>query len=191
MQSPQYSKERGLLGKLCVGEKKLEGKTFYLDNVKKRSTTLLLEAISLLGGVSIHERGIKVNPTGNKCNSCGCDWYKFSVGNACENYTKMLKFQLGCVKLSLIIMWTKSFSRNRFINLFFLLKRIESFLHKDVNFVVTGSQDVLKEETCSVVTKGETKGTTEGTQEPKRKQESGPRNDKQRPGTPRPMVLRH
>ncbi|XP_037546828.1 protein DBF4 homolog A [Nematolebias whitei] len=116
MQSPQYSKERGLLGRLCVGEKKLEGKIFYLDNVKKRSTILLLEVISLLGG------------------------------------------------------------------------RIESFLHKDVNFVVTGSQDVLKEETCLVVAKGDAKGTSEGTQESKRKQESDPRNDKQRPGTPRPMA---
>lgn len=73
MQPPQYSKEQGLLGRLCVGEKKLEGKTFYLDNVKKRSTILLLEAISLLGGVCVHERSIKMNPAGNKYNSCGCD----------------------------------------------------------------------------------------------------------------------
>lgn len=56
----QNSKEEGLLGRLCVGEKKLEGKTFYLDNVKKRLTTLLVEAITLLGGVGIHECGINV-----------------------------------------------------------------------------------------------------------------------------------
>ncbi|XP_017289167.1 protein DBF4 homolog B [Kryptolebias marmoratus] len=112
----QGFKERGLLGRLCVGERKLEGKTFYLDNVKKRSTTLLLEAISLLGG------------------------------------------------------------------------GVESFLHKDVDFVVTGSQSVLGEEKCLAATKGGAKGTSEGTQEPLRKQESGPRNDKTRPGTPRPMA---
>eukprot|EP00064_Thunnus_orientalis_P015403 superscaffoldBa00002849_g15455 len=50
MQQQQYAEDRNLLGKLCPGEKKLEGKTFYLDNVKKRPTALLLEVISLLGG---------------------------------------------------------------------------------------------------------------------------------------------
>lgn len=49
----QCAEEQGLLGSLCPGRKKLEGKTFYLDNVKKRATALLLEAISLLGGVSL------------------------------------------------------------------------------------------------------------------------------------------
>lgn len=44
--------EGGFLGSLCPGKKKLLGKTFYLDNVKKRTTALMLETISLLGGVS-------------------------------------------------------------------------------------------------------------------------------------------
>ncbi|CAL1600306.1 unnamed protein product [Knipowitschia caucasica] len=43
-------REKGLLGKLASGEKKLDGRTFYLDRVKKRSTALLLEAITLFGG---------------------------------------------------------------------------------------------------------------------------------------------
>ncbi|XP_069012406.1 uncharacterized protein dbf4b [Embiotoca jacksoni] len=101
MQPQQCSKELGLLGNLCLGVKKLEGKIFYLDNLKKRSLTLLLEAISILGG------------------------------------------------------------------------RVESFLHKDVSFFVTGSQEGPKEEKC-VVTKDRAKGTSEGTQ--------------QRPGTPRPVA---
>lgn len=49
----QCAEEQGLLGSMCPGRKKLEGKTFYLDSVKKRATALLLEAISLLGGVSL------------------------------------------------------------------------------------------------------------------------------------------
>ncbi|XP_018554269.1 uncharacterized protein dbf4b [Lates calcarifer] len=115
MHQQQYAEERGLLGKLCPGEKKLEGKTFYLDNVKKRSTALLLEAISLLGG------------------------------------------------------------------------RVESFLHRDVNFVVTGSQEGLKEERC-VVTKGGAKGTNEEARHPIKQRESVLSSEKRRPGTPRPMV---
>ncbi len=55
MQHQQHAEEQCLLGSLCPGQKKLEGKTFYLDGVKKRSTSLLLEAISLLGGVSLQE----------------------------------------------------------------------------------------------------------------------------------------
>lgn len=54
MQDLQHAEEQGLLGSLCPGQKKLEGKTFYLDSVKKRATALLLEAISLLGGVRLH-----------------------------------------------------------------------------------------------------------------------------------------
>ncbi|XP_023124079.2 uncharacterized protein dbf4b [Amphiprion ocellaris] len=115
MQPQQYSKERGLLGKLSPGEKKLEGMTFYLDNVKKRPTALLLEAISLLGG------------------------------------------------------------------------RVESFLHKDVSFVVTGSQEGLKEEKC-VVTKGGAKGTSEETKHLIKQKESSLSIDKPQPGTPRPMA---
>ncbi|XP_012710435.2 uncharacterized protein dbf4b [Fundulus heteroclitus] len=112
MQPQQSSKERGLLGRLCAGDRKLEGKTFYLDNVKKRPTTLLLEAVGLLGG------------------------------------------------------------------------RVESFLHKDVTFVVTGSQESLQEEK-SVAAKGEGKGTDEGSQNLVKKPDGGLRKDKQRPATPR------
>ncbi|XP_040885209.1 uncharacterized protein dbf4b [Toxotes jaculatrix] len=115
MHQQQYTEERGLLGKLCPGEKKLEGKTFYLDNVKKRSTALLLEAITLLGG------------------------------------------------------------------------RVESFLHKDVNFVVTGSQEGLKEERC-VVTKDGAKGASEEAQHPVKCRESVLSSERQRPGTPRPVA---
>ncbi|KAM9716412.1 uncharacterized protein dbf4b isoform 1-T2 [Menidia menidia] len=111
MQPQQLSKEPGPLGRLSTGQKKLEGKTFYLDNVKKRSTSLLLEAISFLGG------------------------------------------------------------------------KVESFLHKDVTFVVTGSQNGLKEK--SVGTKEEAKETSDETQH-LNKQESGLRNIK--PGASRAMV---
>ncbi|KAF7204345.1 uncharacterized protein dbf4b [Nothobranchius furzeri] len=115
MHSLHNSKERGLLGRLCAGDKKLQGKTFYLDNVKARSTMLILEAISLLGG------------------------------------------------------------------------KIESFLHKDVDFFVTGSQEILKE-AKSVVTKGEAKETGGGTPYPLKKQEGRLGNEKGRPETPRPMA---
>ncbi|XP_014879222.1 protein DBF4 homolog B isoform X1 [Poecilia latipinna] len=108
MQPQQSTKEQGLLGRLCAGDKKLEGKTFYLDNVKKRSTTLLLEAIPLLGG------------------------------------------------------------------------KVESFLHKDVTFVVTGSQESLKEEK-----KGEEKGTNEGSQHLMKKPDNCLSKDKQPPVNPR------
>ncbi|XP_035469420.2 uncharacterized protein dbf4b [Scophthalmus maximus] len=115
MHQQQCAEERGPLGKLCPGDKKLEGKTFYLDNVKKRSTALLLETISLLGG------------------------------------------------------------------------RIESFLHKDVNFVVTGTEEVVKGERC-VVTKGKSKGTNEEAQHPSKQRESVLSSDKPQPGTPRPVA---
>ncbi|XP_011491829.1 uncharacterized protein LOC101168767 isoform X2 [Oryzias latipes] len=91
MQPQQFSKERGLFGKLSPGKKKLEGKTFYLDNVKKHSAALLLEAVYLLGG------------------------------------------------------------------------KIESFLHKDVSFVVTGSQERLKAKNGVEIGEG-AKGLGEGTQ---------------------------
>ena len=39
------------LGVLSSGERKLEGKSFYLDSVKSRLAAVLLEAISSLGGV--------------------------------------------------------------------------------------------------------------------------------------------
>lgn len=52
MQQQQQAEEVGLLGALVPGKRKLLGKTFYLDNVKKRPAALILETISLLGGVS-------------------------------------------------------------------------------------------------------------------------------------------
>ncbi|XP_059179996.1 uncharacterized protein dbf4b [Centropristis striata] len=115
MQHQQYAEERGLLGSLCPGQKKLEGKTFYLDSVKKRSTALLLEAVSLLGG------------------------------------------------------------------------RVESFLHKDVSFVVTGSQEVLKEQKCTDSKSG-AKRTSEEAKSPIMQRESVLSSDKRRPGTPRPVA---
>lgn len=60
------------------------------------------------------------------------------------------------------------------IYIFFLLKRVESFLHKDVNFVVTGNKEGLDKK--SIVSKG---GASQSAQQ----------LIKQRPGTPRPMVL--
>ncbi|XP_040033324.2 uncharacterized protein dbf4b [Gasterosteus aculeatus] len=113
MQHQQYAEERGLLGALCPGEKKLEGKTFYLDSLKKRSTALLLEAVSLLGG------------------------------------------------------------------------RVESFLHKDVCFIVTGSREAPKEQKRTD-TKAERKGTSEEAQRPIMQRESVLSSDKRRPATPRP-----
>ncbi|XP_054623677.1 uncharacterized protein dbf4b [Dunckerocampus dactyliophorus] len=107
MLQQQCAEQLELLGKLCPGEKKLEGKTFYLDNVKKRLTTLLLEAISLLGG------------------------------------------------------------------------SIESFLHRDVSFVVTGSQAGLEEQ--------KTKKNDE-TQRTVKQQQSVMCSEKQPPATPRPTV---
>ncbi|XP_037610336.1 uncharacterized protein dbf4b [Sebastes umbrosus] len=115
MQHQQYAEEQGLLGSLNPGQKKLEGKTFYLDSVKKRSTALLLEAVSLLGG------------------------------------------------------------------------RVESFLHKDVSFVVTGSQEGLKEQKCTD-TKVGAKGTSEEPKSPVMQRESILSSDKPRPGTPRPVA---
>ncbi|KAF1373834.1 hypothetical protein PFLUV_G00243050 [Perca fluviatilis] len=114
MQHQQYAEEQGLLGSLCPGQKRLEGKTFYLDSVKKRPTALILETVSLLGG------------------------------------------------------------------------RVESFLHKDVSFVVTGSPEGLKGQNCTD-TKAETKGISEEAQRPVMQRECVLSSDKRRPGTPRPM----
>ncbi|KAM3591424.1 uncharacterized protein V6R79_001955 [Siganus canaliculatus] len=114
-QQGAHAQEPGLLGTLGPGKKKLDGKTFYLDSVKKRSTALLLEAISLLGG------------------------------------------------------------------------RVESFLHKDVNFVVTGSQECLKGQK-SPDTKTGAKGRSEDARSPIMTRENVLRNDRLRPGTPRPVA---
>lgn len=65
---------------------------------------------------------------------------------------------------------------------FFLLKRVESFLHKDVNFVVTGNKEGLDKK--SIVSKG---GASQSAQQLIKQQDNG--LIKQRPGTPRPMVL--
>lgn len=70
--------------------------------------------------------------------------------------------------------------------LLLILKRVESFLHKDVSFVVTESQEGLKEQKCSGVREG-AKGTNEETQCPLK--QSVLSSDKQRPVTPRPAVL--
>ncbi|CAJ1080997.1 uncharacterized protein dbf4b [Xyrichtys novacula] len=113
MRDRQHAEEQGLLGLLCPGQKKLEGKTFYLDSVKKRATALLLEAISLLGG------------------------------------------------------------------------RVESFLHRDVSFVVTGSQEGLSEQKC---TKDGAKETSGEAPSSIMTRENVTSNGKQRPGTPRSMV---
>lgn len=40
-----------LLGALSPGVRQLEGKTFYLDAVRSRSSALLAESIARLGGV--------------------------------------------------------------------------------------------------------------------------------------------
>lgn len=70
---------------------------------------------------------------------------------------------------------------------FFLLKRVESFLHKDVSFLVTGSQEGLKEQRHVVTEKG-TKESEEA-QCPIKQRESLLSKDRQRPATPRPVVL--
>ncbi|TNN47225.1 Protein DBF4 B [Liparis tanakae] len=70
---------------------------------------------------------------------------------------------------------------------FLILKRVESFLHKDVSFVVTGSQEGLKEQKCTE-TNAERKGTSEEAQRPIMQRESILSSDKRRPGTPRPTA---
>nr|XP_020460958.1 protein DBF4 homolog B-like [Monopterus albus] len=111
----QHAEKLDLLGKLCPGDKKLEGMTFYLDGVKKRPTALLLEAICLLGG------------------------------------------------------------------------RVESFLHKDVSFVVTGSQEGQKEQKCTDINGG-AKRMNEEAQRLIKQRETILKNDRQQPVTPRPMA---
>ncbi|KAK5850905.1 hypothetical protein PBY51_001742 [Eleginops maclovinus] len=115
MQQQQGAEEGGLLGSLCPGQKKLHGKTFYLDSLKKRSTALLLEAVSLLGG------------------------------------------------------------------------KVESFLHKDISFLVTGSQDGLKEQKSTDI-KIEANGKNDEAQHPIMQRESILSREKRRPGTPRPTA---
>ncbi|XP_026170535.1 uncharacterized protein dbf4b [Mastacembelus armatus] len=111
----QDAEERGLMGKLCAGEKKLVGKTFFLDGVKKGSTALLLEAISLLGG------------------------------------------------------------------------RVESFLHKDVSFVVTERQEGRNKQKCTDI-KGGGNSRNEEIQHLNKQQESILSNGRQRPAAPRPVA---
>ncbi|KAI3365228.1 hypothetical protein L3Q82_010323, partial [Scortum barcoo] len=63
--------------------------------------------------------------------------------------------------------------------------RVESFLHKDVSFVVTGSQKGLKDQKCTD-TKPGAKGSSEEGQHPIMQRVLS--SDKQRPGTPRPVA---
>ncbi|XP_077359023.1 uncharacterized protein dbf4b isoform X2 [Festucalex cinctus] len=110
MLQQQCAEQPGHLRKRHPGEKKLKGKTFYLDNVKKRPAALLLEAISLLGG------------------------------------------------------------------------SVESFLHRDVSFVVTGSQQGLEEKRLAG------RKTGDEPQRPLNQQESVLDSRKQQPVTPRPVA---
>lgn len=71
---------------------------------------------------------------------------------------------------------------------FNLLKGVESFLHKDVSFVVTGSQEYLKQHK-GTDTKAAEKGSNDEAHHPTKTQESLLCKEKKRPGTPRPMVL--
>lgn len=71
---------------------------------------------------------------------------------------------------------------------FLVLKRVESFLHKDVSFVVTGSQEGLTDQK-STDTKAGAKETIEEAQRPVMQRETVLSSDKRRPGTPRPTVL--
>ncbi|CAL8301538.1 unnamed protein product [Lota lota] len=104
----------GLLGVLPPGEKRLTGKSFFLDNVKRRPASLLVEAIFHLGG------------------------------------------------------------------------KVESFLHKDVTFLVTGSQEASTEERIQPA-KMEAKGGRGETNSPR----DGVRDAKDRPWptTPRPTCF--
>ncbi len=65
---------------------------------------------------------------------------------------------------------------------------MESFLHKDVSFVITGSQECLKEQN-NTDNKAGAKGTSEETQRPLMSREPVLSSDKRRPGTPRPVVI--
>ncbi|XP_053721238.1 uncharacterized protein dbf4b isoform X2 [Synchiropus splendidus] len=68
MHQHQEASTKGLLGKLCSGEKKLAGKVFYLDNLKKRPAALLVEAIYFQGGrvESFLHNGVSFVVTGNR-----------------------------------------------------------------------------------------------------------------------------
>ncbi|XP_028332548.1 protein DBF4 homolog A [Gouania willdenowi] len=117
MQPQQVSKKRVRLTKQDPREKKLEGKTFYLDNLKKCQSTLIWENIHALGG------------------------------------------------------------------------KVESFLHRDVNFVVTGSKEDF-ESPRPEGSKGGAKTINEEVQKTSKQQERVLSNDKvkQRPVTPRPVA---
>lgn len=67
-------------------------------------------------------------------------------------------------------------------------KDVESFLHKDVSFVVTGSQEYLKQQKRTDAKAAE-KGTNDETSHPTKARESVVSKEKQRTGNPRPMVL--
>lgn len=67
-------------------------------------------------------------------------------------------------------------------------KGVESFLHKDVSFVVTGNQEYLKGQKCADAKAG-AKETSEEARRPIMTRDSVVSSDKRRPRTPRPMVL--
>lgn len=71
-------------------------------------------------------------------------------------------------------------------------KRVESFLHKDVNFVVTGSQEALKEKRTDVRGGGGGEKTLKDEARNHTKQPDSVLSSEKRqrqPGTPRPLVL--
>lgn len=70
----------------------------------------------------------------------------------------------------------------------YIPKDVESFLHKDVSFVVTGSQEYLKQQKPTD-TKAAEKGTNDETPHPTKAIESVVSKEKQRKGNPRPLVL--
>ncbi|KAA8581525.1 hypothetical protein FQN60_003106 [Etheostoma spectabile] len=69
---------------------------------------------------------------------------------------------------------------------FYLDNRVESFLHKDVSFVVTGSPEGSKGQNCTD-TKAGAKLMSEEAQRPVMQRECVLNSDKQQPRTPRPM----
>lgn len=71
---------------------------------------------------------------------------------------------------------------------YLILKGVESFLHKDVSFVVTGSQEFLKQQKCTD-SKVATEGTSEEAQRSTLMRKFAVNNDKHGPGTARAMVL--
>lgn len=70
----------------------------------------------------------------------------------------------------------------------YILKDVESFLHKDVSFVVTGNQEYLHQQKCTDPKAAEN-GTNDEVHHPTKTRESVLSKEKKPPRTPRPMVL--